>query len=70
MTDAYVLGGARTAVGRYGGSLSHVRIDDLLGQTMVWACEQVGVDLDRIEPWDSRICQRSYCRRRHPDGSQ
>jgi acetyl-CoA acetyltransferase len=35
MTDAYVLGGARTAVGRYGGSLSHVRIDDLLGQTMV-----------------------------------
>jgi acetyl-CoA acetyltransferase family protein len=49
MTDAYVLGGVRTPVGRYGGSLSHVRIDDLLGQTMVWACEQVGVDLDRIE---------------------
>src|SRR5258708_26467171 len=49
MTDAYVLGGAGTPVGRYGGSLSHVRIDDLLGQTMVWACEQVGVDLDRIE---------------------
>jgi acetyl-CoA acetyltransferase family protein len=49
MTDAYVLGGARTAVGRYGGSLSHIRTDDLLGQTMLWACEQVGVDLDRIE---------------------
>ncbi len=35
MTDAYVLGGVRTAVGRYGGSLSHIRTDDLLGQTMV-----------------------------------
>ena len=49
MTDAYVLGGVRTPVGRYGGSLSHIRTDDLLGQTMVWACERVGVELDRIE---------------------
>src|SRR6476659_2229606 len=49
MTDALVLGGVRTPVGRYGGSLSHVRVDDLLGQTMVWACEQVGVPLERIE---------------------
>jgi acetyl-CoA acetyltransferase family protein len=36
-------------VGRYGGALAHIRIDDLLGQTMVWACERVGVELDRIE---------------------
>ena len=49
MTDALVLGGVRTPVGRYGGSLSHIRLDDLLGQTMVWACEQVGMPLDRIE---------------------
>ena len=49
MTDAFVLGGQRTPVGRYGGSLSHVRTDDLLGQTMVAACEHVGVPLDRIE---------------------
>jgi acetyl-CoA acetyltransferase family protein len=49
MTDAYVLGGVRTAVGRYGGSLSHIRTDDLLGRTMVWACERVGVPLERIE---------------------
>src|SRR3954469_8812077 len=49
MTDAFVLGGVRTPVGRYGGSLSHIRTDDLLGQTMAWACERVGVDLDRIE---------------------
>jgi acetyl-CoA acetyltransferase family protein len=49
MTDAFVLGGVRTPVGRYGGSLSHIRTDDLLGQAMVWACERVGVELDRIE---------------------
>jgi acetyl-CoA acetyltransferase family protein len=36
-------------VGRYAGSLSHIRTDDLLGKTMVWACERVGVPLDRIE---------------------
>src|SRR5436309_8695859 len=49
MTDAFVVGGVRTPVGRYGGGLSHVRTDDLLGQTMVWACERVGVPLERIE---------------------
>ena len=49
MTDAFVLGGVRTPVGRYGGSLSHIRTDDLLGRTMVAACERVGVPLDRIE---------------------
>jgi acetyl-CoA acetyltransferase family protein len=49
MSDAFVLGGVRTPVGRYGGSLAHVRLDDLLGQTMAWACERVGVPLDRIE---------------------
>ena len=48
MTDAFVLGGVRTPFGRYGGSLSHIRTDDLLGQTMVWACERVGVQLDQI----------------------
>jgi acetyl-CoA acetyltransferase family protein len=49
MTDAFVLGGVRTPVGRYAGALSHIRTDDLLGRTMVWACERVGVELDRIE---------------------
>src|SRR6201997_1587199 len=47
--EAFVLGGVRTPVGRYGGSLSHIRVDDLLGKTMVWACERVGVPLERIE---------------------
>src|SRR3954471_2484104 len=49
MTDAFVLGGVRTPVGRYGGALSHIRTDDLLGGTMVSACEKAGVDLDRVE---------------------
>jgi acetyl-CoA acetyltransferase family protein len=49
MSDAFVLGGVRTPVGKYGGSLSHVRTDDLLGRTMVNACERAGVALDRIE---------------------
>jgi acetyl-CoA acetyltransferase family protein len=49
MTDAFVLGGVRTPVGRYGGSLSHIRTDDLLGKTMVSACERVGVPLESVE---------------------
>ncbi len=49
MTDALILGGVRTPVGRYGGSLSHLRTDDLLGRTMVAACEKVGVALERVE---------------------
>jgi acetyl-CoA acetyltransferase family protein len=49
MTDAFILGGVRTPVGRYGGSLSHLRTDDLLGQTMVAACQRVGVPLEKVE---------------------
>src|SRR3954453_3178229 len=49
MTDAFVLGGVRTPVGRYGGSLSPIRTHDLLGRTMVAACERVGVPLELIE---------------------
>jgi acetyl-CoA acetyltransferase family protein len=49
MSDAFILGGVRTPFGRYGGSLSHLRTDDLLGQTMVAACERVGVPLERVE---------------------
>src|SRR2546421_142082 len=49
MADAFVVGGVRSPVGRYGGGLSHIRVDDLLGRTMVAACERVGVPLARIE---------------------
>ena len=49
MTDAFILGGVRTPVGKYGGALSHIRLDDLLGRTMVAACERAGVALGEIE---------------------
>src|ERR1700757_316926 len=49
MTEAFVLGGVRTPFTRYGGSLAHIRTDDLLGMTMRGACERVGVGLDQIE---------------------
>ncbi len=49
MTDAFIFGGVRTPFGKYGGALSHIRTDDLLGRTMVAACERVGVPLDRVE---------------------
>jgi acetyl-CoA acetyltransferase family protein len=49
VSDAFILGGVRTPVGRYGGSLSHLRVDDLLGQTMLAACEHVGVELGQVE---------------------
>jgi acetyl-CoA acetyltransferase family protein len=40
---ALILGGARTPIGRYGGSLSHIRTDDLLGLALNAAVERVGV---------------------------
>ena len=49
MTDAFVLGGTRTPFARYGGSLSHLRLDDLLGMTIRGACERVGVPLQQVE---------------------
>src|SRR6202522_3417562 len=49
MSEAFVLGGVRTPFAKYGGALSHVRTDDLLGTTMVAACEHLGVPLERIE---------------------
>jgi len=47
MTEAYVLGGVRTPVTRY-GTLSGIRADDLLGMTMKGASDRLGVPL---VPW-------------------
>src|SRR5580693_7785691 len=49
MTDAFILGGTRTPFARYGGSLSHLRLDDLLGMTMRGACERIGLPLEQVE---------------------
>jgi acetyl-CoA acetyltransferase family protein len=47
--SALILGGARTPIGRYGGSLSRIRTDDLLGIAMVNACERAGVRPEQIQ---------------------
>ncbi|MDO5744739.1 MAG: acetyl-CoA C-acyltransferase, partial [Micrococcaceae bacterium] len=44
MTEAFLVGGARTPVGRYGGSLSSVRPDDLAALTIRAAVERAGID--------------------------
>jgi acetyl-CoA acetyltransferase family protein len=49
MTEAYILGGVRTPFTRYGGTLSGIRTDELLGMTMKGACERVGVPTDAVE---------------------
>jgi acetyl-CoA acetyltransferase len=46
---ALILGGARTPIGRYGGSLSPIRTDDLLGLALTAAVERVGVDRGGID---------------------
>jgi len=48
-TDAYIVAGARTAFGRYGGGLSHMRLDDLLGTVLVAACQRASVALDQVD---------------------
>jgi acetyl-CoA acetyltransferase family protein len=47
--EAMILGGARTPIGRYGGSLSHIRTDDLLGLAMTHACERSGVRPEQVQ---------------------
>ena len=44
MTEAFLVGGARTPVGRYGGALSSVRPDDLAALAIKAAVERAGID--------------------------
>ncbi|GAA3324392.1 MULTISPECIES: thiolase family protein [Paeniglutamicibacter] len=44
MTEAFLVGGARTPVGRYGGALSSVRPDDLAALAIRAAVERAGID--------------------------
>jgi 3-oxoadipyl-CoA thiolase len=44
MTEAFLVGGARTPVGRYGGALSSVRPDDLAAIAIKAAVERAGID--------------------------
>ncbi|MFC8411681.1 thiolase family protein [Arthrobacter sp. NPDC057259] len=49
MVEAFLVGGARTAVGRYGGALSAVRPDDLAALVVREAVARAGVDPDAVE---------------------
>jgi 3-oxoadipyl-CoA thiolase len=44
MTEAFLVGGSRTPVGRYGGALSSVRPDDLAALTVRSVVERAGLD--------------------------
>jgi len=49
VTDAFLVGGARTAVGRYGGALAGVRPDDLAGIVVRAAVDRAGIPDAAVE---------------------
>ncbi|UWF78006.1 MULTISPECIES: thiolase family protein [Microbacterium] len=49
MTDAFLVGGVRTPIGRYGGALSSVRPDDLAALVVRAAIDGAGVPDDAVE---------------------
>lgn len=49
MTDVYLVGGVRTAVGRYGGVLADARPDDLAGLVVREAVDRAGVPADAVD---------------------
>ena len=49
MTEAYLVGGVRTPMGRYGGALSGVRPDDLAALAVAEAIARAGVDPGSVD---------------------
>ena len=49
MTEAFLVGGVRTPMGRYGGTLSGVRPDDLAALVLAEAVARTGVDPEAID---------------------
>jgi 3-oxoadipyl-CoA thiolase len=49
MTEAFLVGGVRTPVGRYGGALSGVRADDLAALVVGEAVRRAGVDPEAVD---------------------
>ena len=49
MAEAFLIGGVRTPVARYGGGLSTVRPDDLAALVIKAAVERAGVDPDAVD---------------------
>lgn len=49
MTEAFLVGGARTPVGRYGGTLAAIRPDDLASIVVADAVRRAGIDATQID---------------------
>src|SRR5664279_655132 len=49
MVEAFLVGGARTPVGRYGGALSSVRPDDLAALVLKESALPAGIDPSSID---------------------
>jgi 3-oxoadipyl-CoA thiolase len=49
MAEAYLIGGVRTPVGRYGGALAGVRADDLAALVVREAVRRAGVDPEAVD---------------------
>ncbi|OUC76313.1 thiolase family protein [Gordonia lacunae] len=49
MAEVYLVDGARTPQGRYGGALAEVRADDLAGLVVAEAVRRAGVPADRVD---------------------
>lgn len=49
MTEAFLIGGVRTPVGRYGGALSSVRPDDMAALVLSEAVSRAGIDPETID---------------------
>src|SRR4051812_33195976 len=49
MTDAYLVGGVRTPVGRYGGALAGVRPDDLAALVVREALDRTGAPAEAVD---------------------
>ncbi|GAB3518097.1 thiolase family protein [Arthrobacter monumenti] len=49
MNEAFLVGGVRTPVGRYGGALSSVRPDDLAGMVIKEAVGRAGIDPEVVD---------------------
>ena len=49
MTEAWIVDGARTPIGRHGGALASVRPDDLAACTISALVERTGIEADTID---------------------
>jgi hypothetical protein len=62
-SPAVALGGVRTAIGRYRGSVSRIRTGDLLAFVIRAAVDRVGVAVDAVEEFAAGVVNTRTWRR-------